>query len=100
MFSTITTALSTSIPSAMMRLNRMMKFSVCPMAANRMKLRNIDSGIATPTSVALRTPRKNKSTATTKSSPEMMLFSRSFTRSDTFSDESPMYVTSVPLGLG
>ncbi len=90
MFSMITTALSTSIPSAMMRLNSMMKFSVWPIAENTRKLRNIESGMATPTSAAFRTPRKNRSTAITKRMPAMMLFSRSWTSVSTFSDWSPV----------
>ena len=98
MFSIITTALSTSIPSAMMSENRMMKFSVWPMTEKTKKLRNIESGIASPTSVALRTPRKNRSTATTKRMPAIMLFSRSLTRISTCSDWSPVSTYSVPFG--
>ena len=90
MFSMITTALSTSMPSAMMSENRMMKFKVCPMTENTRKLRNIESGIARPTSAAFRTPRKNSSTAITKRMPAMMLFSRSLTKMSTCSDWSPV----------
>ena len=90
MFSMMTTALSTSIPSAMMRLKRMMKLSVSPMTLNTRKLRNIESGIASPTSAAFRTPRKNRSTAMTKRIPAMMLFSRSCTSVTTCSDWSPV----------
>ena len=90
MFSMITTALSTSMPSAMMRLNRMMKFSVWPITEKTRKLRNMLSGIARPTSAALRTPRKNSSTAITKRMPAMMLFSRSSTSVSTCSLWSPV----------
>ena len=100
MFSTITTALSTSIPSAMMRLNRMTKFSVSPITEKMTNESSIESGMAMPTSVALRTPRKNSSTAITKMMPEMMLFSRSATSVSTFWASSPVNVTSVPAGKG
>ena len=38
--------------------------------------RNMDSGMATPTNEALRTPSAKRRTATTRMRPEMMLFSR------------------------
>ncbi len=58
----------------------------------------MDSGMAMPTSVAFRTPRKNSSTAITKMSPLMMLFSKSVTSDCTFLLWSPVMVTSVPAG--
>ena len=61
---------------------------------------NIESGTAMPTSVALRTPRKNRSTAMTKMRPLMMLFSRSLMSSSTNSLLSPVMTTCVPLGIG
>ena len=79
MFSTTTMALSTSMPRARIRLNSTTMFRVNPTSCRTTKEISIDSGIAIPTNGAVRTPRKNSSTATTSSNPEMMLFSRLLT---------------------
>ena len=76
MFSTTTIALSTSIPSARMRLKSTTMFIVKPMSCMMLKESSIESGIAMPTNDAFAMPRKKSRTATTRISPEMMLFSR------------------------
>ena len=75
-FSTTTIALSTSIPSARMRLNSTTMFMVKPISCITLKESSIESGMAMPTKEAFAIPRKNRSTATTRMRPEMMLFSR------------------------
>ena len=79
MFSTITIALSTSIPSARMRLNNTTMFIVMPTSCMMLKDNSIESGIAIPTNDALRMPSAKSNTATTRMSPETMLFSRLLT---------------------
>ncbi len=81
MFSTTTMALSTSMPSARIRLNSTTMFRVKPIICMITNEISMDSGIASPTNGAVRVPRKNSSTAITSSSPEMMLFSRLLTMS-------------------
>jgi hypothetical protein len=75
-FSTTTIALSTSIPSARIRLNSTTMFIVKPISCMMLKESSIESGMAIPTKDALATPRKKRRTATTRMSPETMLFSR------------------------
>ena len=77
MFSTITMALSTSMPVASTRLNSTIMFSVVPQTAISVKPISSESGIASPTNTALRTPRNTSRTATTSTKPEKMLFSSS-----------------------
>ena len=79
MFSTTTMALSTSMPRARIRLNSTTMFRVKPTICMITNEISMESGIASPTNGAVRRPRKNSSTATTSSSPEMMLFSRLLT---------------------
>jgi len=88
MFSTTTMALSTNIPSARIRLNRTTMFMLIPSAPITMKLSSMLSGMDVATNPAFRTPRKNMSTASTSSSPLMMLFSRLLTISWMSSDWS------------
>ncbi len=78
MFSTVTTALSTNMPSARTNENKTTIFSVMPSAARMAKLISIDSGIAIATKSALRRPPMKKSRSTTTSiRPVKMLFSSS-----------------------
>ena len=58
MFSTITMALSTSIPRARMRENSTTMFRVIPSTFRVMKVRSMEKGMATPTKNEFRNPRK------------------------------------------
>ncbi len=98
MFSTTTMALSTSMPRARIRLNSTTMFMLMPRMPMTMKLRSMLRGIDVATKPALRTPRKNISTASTSSSPLMMLFSRLLTMSWMSSDWSLVIFTTVPGG--
>ena len=49
---------------------------VNPIIPRMIKEMNIESGIAMPTNNALRTPKKNNKTKTTKITPEIILFSK------------------------
>ena len=79
-------ALSTSSPSARIRLNRITKFRVKPSASSTRKLNSIDNGTAAATNRALRSPITISSTRATKMNPVRMLFSRSVTSCCTRSD--------------
>ncbi len=98
MFSTTTIALSTSIPSARISENSTTMFIVIPTACITMNDSSIESGIAIATNDALRTPRKKSSTATTRISPEMMLFSRLLTILWISSDMSAVILITVVAG--
>ena len=76
MFSIITMALSTSIPTARISAKRITMLIVSPSRAMIRKVSNIDIGMAIPTRKAFLTPITRKSTATTSTSPLIMLFSR------------------------
>ncbi len=67
------------MPSAKIRENKTIVLSVTPKALRMIKDKNIDSGMAIPTNKALRKPKKNINTPTTKIIPKIMLFSRSET---------------------
>ncbi len=73
-------------------------FSVMPSTQMTIMPSNIDMGMATATKRLLRIPMKNNSTATTRSSAVMMLFSRSVTMSCTFADWSPRTLKVTPSG--
>jgi multidrug efflux pump subunit AcrB len=73
-------------------------FMLIPSTLITMKLRSMLRGIDVATNPALRTPRKNIRTASTSSSPLMMLFSRFVTMAWMSSDWSPVIFTTVPGG--
>ena len=91
-------ALSTSIPSARIRLKSTTMFMVMPTSCKILNDSSIDRGMARPTKKALRTPMKNNSTSTTKSNPKMMLFSRLSTIALIHSDWSEVNLITVPGG--
>ena len=74
MFSTTTMPLSTSMPRASTKAKSTITLKVMPKAFRMAKLKNMDSGMATPTKRALRSPRKKSRTPTTSRTPRMMLF--------------------------
>ena len=79
MFSTITMALSTSIPTARTREKSTIILSVNP---NNRSIKNViimERGIADATIKALRIPIENKTTSKTRIRPDRILFSRSET---------------------
>ncbi len=98
MFSTITMALSTSMPRARMRLNSTTMLRVMPKMRSTTKVMSMENGMATPTNSELVKPRNRNSTATTRIRPLMMLFSSSWTMVRISSDWSPTMLISVPVG--
>ena len=62
------------MPKANTNENRTMVLNVTPKEFKIKKLMNMESGMATPTNKAFRSPRKNNSTPTTNSTPKMMEF--------------------------
>ncbi len=56
-----------------------MVLRLCPNNSKIIKDINIDIGIAKPTNMAFLNPKKNIKTVTTKSTPKIMLFTRSST---------------------
>ena len=66
--------LSTSMPRAKTSENSTIVLNVTPSEFRMRKLMNMDSGMATPTNKALRKPRKNNNTPTTRRTPKMMEF--------------------------
>ena len=98
MFSITTMALSTSIPRARIRLNNTTMFIEKPTRLIMLNDSSIESGIANPTNGAVRTPSTKISTAITRSSPEMMLFSRLLTMPAMSSETSEVILTIVPGG--
>ena len=56
-----------------------MVFKVYPRAPKIISDINIDMGIAKPTKIAFLNPRKNIKTITTKTTPKMILFTKSST---------------------
>ena len=99
MFSTITMALSTSMPSARISEKSTIMFRVMPSTRSTMKVISIEKGMAAPTKSELVKPRKNSSTATTRIRPLMMLFSSSPTMLRMSVDWSPTIVTATPAGI-
>ena len=75
-FSTTTIALSTNIPRARINENKTTVFRVYPTKFIIRIPINIESGIAIPTNMAFRNPKKNNKINTTKITPEMILFSK------------------------
>ena len=65
MFSTTTTAASTSMPMAMARPPRLMRFALMPDWPMRMKVASAASGSVTATTSAARKLPRNKSSSTT-----------------------------------
>ena len=98
MFSTMTMALSTSMPRARIRLNSTTMLRVIPIAWMTMKLTNIDMGMASPTNQLLRKPMKKSSTRTTRIRPLRMLFSSSATMFSISRDWSASRLYSTPAG--
>ena len=88
-------ALSTSIPRARIRLNNTIMFIEMPRILSIMNERNIDAGIEIATNTEVPAPRKKRSIATIKISPETMLFSRLDTITSISSDISEVNVTLV-----
>ena len=78
-FSTTTIPLSTNIPSPIINPNKTIVFNVYPRAPIIIRDINIDMGIAKPTKIAFLNPRKNIKTITTKTTPKMILFTKSST---------------------
>ncbi len=97
-FSTITIALSTSMPRAMISAKSTIMFSVIPKKEMKTNARSIESGMASATKKELRTPMKKSSTPTTRSRPVMMPFSSSPTMSLTNFDWSPRTSKRTPSG--
>ncbi len=75
--STTTMAPSTSMPTAMIRLNSTTMLMVSPPAASARMAARKEPGMATPTSRALRTPRMPMMTMNTSSTAASTLFCRS-----------------------
>ena len=92
-FSITTMPLSTNMPNASTRLKSTIMFNVMPMMLSTAKLSIMLNGMATPTKMALRNPRKNISTPTTSRIPKMMLFSSSSTCVRVWSLMSPVMLT-------
>ena len=88
MFSTITIPLSTSRPRARIRAKSTTMFSVTPLSQIQRIPISMESGMAIPTKRALRRPRKNSSTTTTRITPEIILFSKLSTSLRVLSDWS------------
>ncbi len=81
-----------------MRLNSTTMFIEKPTKRMIENDSSIESGIARPTNGAVRTPSTKISTATTRMSPEMMLFSRLLTMSWMSDETSDVINTTVPGG--
>ena len=71
--------LSTNIPNPRIKPNNIIVFKVFPIALKIAIDINIDIGIATPTKRAFLNPKKNNNTITTKTTPKIILFTRSTT---------------------
>ena len=91
-------ALSTSMPRDRMRLNRTTMFMVNPTNWMILTDNSMESGIASPTNDALRTPMKKSRTDTTSMRPDMMLFSRLLTILSISFDWSDVILITVPRG--
>ena len=97
-FSTMTIALSTNIPSAMISAKSTIMFRVIPKASMKRNASSIESGMARATKNEFRTPMKKSSTPTTRSRPVMIPFSSSLTMSLTNLDWSPSTSKATPAG--
>ena len=98
MFSTMTMALSTSMPRARVRLNSTTMFRVTPSRDRVVKVSSMEKGMARLTSTALRSPMATNTTTSTSTRPVRMLFSRSATMTPMSLALSTTLVISVPAG--
>ncbi len=98
MFSTTTIALSTSMPRARISENSTTMFIEKPTSRMMLNDSSMESGMASPTKGAVRTPSTKSSTTRTRIRPEMMLFSRLLTMPRISSDWSEVVLTTVPGG--
>ena len=81
------------MPSASTSENSTITLKVMPSALRIMNDMNMDSGMATPTNRALRSPRKNNKTPTTSKTPKMIEFCSSSTCVRVWSDWSLVMLT-------
>ena len=98
MFSTITMALSTSIPNARMSEKSTTMFIEIPRSHRTTKDRNMDVGMEIATKIEVRRPSTKSRIPTISTSPEMMLFCRLLTMSPMSADMSEVIDTTVDAG--